>query len=189
MKKLIALILSVLMISVLLSACSDSEGEGSTTNPAADSQIIEPQNGGDAADSNNNGNGSEGNSPASGDAQGQPQGGDANSQPTGFVDASVAMAAFAKPAADGVQNNVADPSGDNLRFVYDETGRIVKCYYYSNNQEVYLNYTYNDMGWVKIYGFIGETLVANETVNLNGDYNPDVGYSVCNGYYFKGYVF
>ena len=180
MKKIIAIILCIVLAALSLTACSIDIGkkDGETTTKKSSS------NSSDNSRSDNNGNSESGRSNSDGD--------DVTEVPTnaaGFVDSEYASEVFTTPAQAGsTVNAVADPSGEGMRFVFDESGRIAKCYYMAGGQEVYLNYVYAE-GWVEIYGFIGETLVCDEVITLYGEYNPDVGFALVNGYYVKGYVF
>lgn len=187
MKKYISVILCLVLVTVLFSSCSipffgkknNNSSSNNTQNNSADVQ------------NNNDGNNGSGQSDSN---SGSPSGSD-NSQgetPTnaaGFVDSQVAQNAYSAPADPAsTLNNVADPSSDSMRFVYDEQGRIAKCYYQSNGQEVYLVYQYGE-AWVEIFGFIGETLVEDKVIQLRGEFNPEYGFSVYEGFYIRGYVF
>lgn len=184
MKKTVALILCIILLALTLNACTvpfigkkNSGGNENGGSSGGNSSDIQTNNGGDenpsGSDTADNAN-TDGQSPTNA---------------AGFVDSSVALSAYSTPADPAnTLNNIADPSANGYRFVYDESGRIAKCYYQSNGQEVYLVYQYKET-WVEIYGFIGETLVANEFIQLNGEFNPDVGFSQVKGYYLKGYIF
>jgi len=180
MKKNIAIILCVVLIALSLSACSFDIGKVLPGN----------KNGNKGGNASNNSSSDNSGNNASGDSQsGTEPGTEIPTNPAGFVDSSYAVEVFRTPAnPENTLNSVADPSGDNLRFIYDETGRIAKCYYYEGGVEVYLNYKYGD-AWVEIFGFIGETLVCDEVIQLPGEFNPDVGISSVRGYYIKGYTF
>ena len=178
MKKIIAIILCITLLALSMTACSINIGK---------------------KDSDKNGSGKSGSNNSSSDNSGNNNGGNSQSDvepgteiptnPAGFVDSSYAVEVFKTPAnPENTLNSVADPSGDNLRFVYDEMGRITKCYYYEGGVEVYLNYVYGT-AWVEIFGFIGETLVCDEVIQLPGEFNPDVGISVVRGYYINGHTF
>lgn len=179
MKKIIAIILCIVLLALALSACSLNIGK-----------ILPDKNNGN---NGNNSNSSQSDSNGNGGSDNASGGENAVTEiPTeagGFVEPEYATNHYQPPAnPDNTLNSVSDPSGDGFRFVYDETGRIVKCYYTENGLEVYLNYVYGQ-GWVEIYGFIGETLVCDEVIQLPGEFNPDAGLSVVRGYYIKGYVF
>jgi len=181
MKKLIAIILCVVLIALALSACSipfiGSKNGGSSNNGSNG-------NNSGSSQSDNSGNSGSGNS-----SDGENIQIEIPTEEGGFVEPEYATDHYQPPAnPDNTLNSVADPSGENFRFIYDESGKIAKCYYTENGMEVYLNYVYGQ-GWVEIYGFIGETLVCDEVIQLPGEYNPDVGLSVVRGYYIKGYTF
>ena len=78
-----------------------------------------------------------------------------------------------------------DPSNDEMRFVFDDEGKVTQCYYKIGDQQIYVNYTYND-GSVQIYAFMGDILVADETIELSA-YDAEKGFTVIEGYYFKGF--
>ena len=97
----------------------------------------------------------------------------------------VDLSTYMKPAdAVSIDLTKDDPSNDAMRFVFDEEGKVTQCYYDIGNQQVYVNYTYKD-GTVQIYAFMGEVLVADETIAIS-DYNAEKGFSAIEGYYFKG---
>ena len=186
MKKIIAIILCIVLISLSLSACSFNIGK--ILPGKNNSNNSNNSNGGNNASNNsssdNSGNNDSGNSWFGGEDTTE-----IPTNPDGFVDSSYAVQVFETPAnPENTLNSVADPSGDSLRFVFDETGRIAKCYYTVNGVEIYLNYKYGE-AWVEIFGFIGETLVCDEVIQLPGEFNPDVGISSVRGYYIKGYTF
>lgn len=179
MKKILAIILCVSIIALSLSACSIP---------------FFNKNGGSSNENSNNSGNSQSSDVSNSGSGGSSSGGDnsQNETPTnaaGFVDSQVALNAYTTPAdPSNTLNSVADPTSDSMRFVYDEYGRIAKCYYQANGQEVYLVYQYGE-AWVQIFGFIGETLVAEQVIQLHGEFNSEIGFSVVNGYYIKGYIF
>ena len=97
----------------------------------------------------------------------------------------VDLSAYKKPA-DVVSIDLTedDPSNDEIRFVFDNEGKVTQCYYNIGDQQVYVNYTYKD-GSVQIYAFMGEVLVADETIEIS-EYSAEKGFSSIEGYYFKG---
>ena len=96
--------------------------------------------------------------------------------------------AYKAPAeAVSVDTGAEDPSNDEIRFVYDEEGRISQCYYEIGGVQVFVNYDYKDSS-VQIYAFMGEFLAADEAIELP-EYDASVGFTVVNGYYLKGYKF
>ena len=87
-----------------------------------------------------------------------------------------------------IDTNAKDPSNDDIRFVYDEDGRVSQCYYEIEGYQVFLNYNYED-GHVEIFGFMGSIFAAYEDIELTGDYDASIGFTDNSGYYFKGYNF
>lgn len=81
-----------------------------------------------------------------------------------------------------------DPSNADIRFVYDELGRVSICYYKINGQVVSVNYNYQD-DYVQIFAFMGEFVTADEKIELPGEFDASAGFSQIDGYYFKGYDF
>lgn len=81
-----------------------------------------------------------------------------------------------------------DPSNADIRFVYDELGRVSICYYKINGQVVSVNYNYQD-DYVQIFAFMGEFVAADEMIDLPGEFDASEGFSKIDGYYFKGYDF
>ena len=98
----------------------------------------------------------------------------------------VDLSAYKKPA-DVVSIDLTkdDPSNDEIRFVFDNEGKVTQCYYNIGDQQVYVNYTYKD-GSVQIYAFMGEVLVADETIDIS-EYNMEKGFTAIKGYYFNGF--
>ncbi|MBO4870179.1 MAG: hypothetical protein J5585_10765 [Clostridia bacterium] len=101
-------------------------------------------------------------------------------------DGDKAVSAYKKPA-DAVKLDLTkdDPSNDDMRFVYDDDGRVTQCYYKISGEQVYVSYTYKD-GSAQIYAFLGEILVADETIDLPA-FDAEKGFSEIDGYYFKGF--
>jgi len=82
--------------------------------------------------------------------------------------------------------NAEDPSNDKITFKYDDIGRISKCYYLIDGDEVYLSYSYRGSE-VSILGFMDGTVVADEHFKSDSEFDPSVGFSEYAGYYFKGF--
>lgn len=79
-----------------------------------------------------------------------------------------------------------DPSNDDIRFEYDEQGRISKCYYKVNDIDVYQSYIYENNS-VQIFSF-NDSVVIGDVFFENVVYDEKVGFSECDGYYFKNVV-
>ena len=43
-----------------------------------------------------------------------------------------------------IDKNGEDPSNEQIRFSFDESGRVSQCRYNIDEHEIYLNYTYTD---------------------------------------------
>lgn len=97
----------------------------------------------------------------------------------------VDISVYKKPA-DTVSVDLTkdDPSNDEMRFVFDDNGKVTQCYYNIGDQQVYVNYTYKD-GAVQIYAFMGEVVAADELIEIS-EYDAEKGFTVIDGYYFKG---
>lgn len=76
-----------------------------------------------------------------------------------------------------------DPSNDDIRFEYDNKGRISKCYYEVNDIEISQAYIYTD-DTVQIYAFNGSTVI-DDIIFDNVSYDDDTGFNEYDGYYFK----
>lgn len=81
-----------------------------------------------------------------------------------------------------------DPTTDEMKFVYDDEGRIIQCYYNLEGHEIFISYTYEDET-VQIYAFSDSIVAADEQISLPGQYDSSIGFSEYQGYYFKGYQF
>ncbi len=84
--------------------------------------------------------------------------------------------------------NKDDISNEDIKFKYDELGRIVGCSYQYEDNEIYVNYNYSDSE-VQIYAFANDVVADDQKIALTSEYNPDVGFAKYNGYYFKGFLF
>lgn len=84
--------------------------------------------------------------------------------------------------------NKEDISNDDIKFKYDELGRIAGCSYQYEDNEIYVNYNYSDSE-VQIYAFANDVVADDQKIALTSEYNPDVGFAKYNGYYFKGFLF
>lgn len=82
-----------------------------------------------------------------------------------------------------VDTSKEDPSNDDIRFEYDNKGRISKCYYEVNDIEVSQAYIYTD-DTVQIYAFNGSIVIDDITFD-NVSYDENTGFNECDGYYLK----
>ena len=108
-----------------------------------------------------------------------------NTEPSESGSSEVNISTYKKPAETvDIDLSKDDPSTDTMRFVFDDEGKVSQCYYMIDDQETYVNYTYKD-GCAQIYAFMGDVLVADETIDIS-EYSADKGFTVIEGYYFKG---
>ena len=97
------------------------------------------------------------------------------------------VSSYKKPADTvSIDKTKEDPSNDDIKFTYDEDGRIVSYSYRLDERLVAVSYKYEKSG-VEVYAFIGDTLVADELIELS-EYDPEKGFETIEGYYFKGYT-
>ena len=84
-----------------------------------------------------------------------------------------------------------DPSNDVMRFEYYADGSIKRCCYQISGYDVIVSYNYD--GDATLHAFLvtegTETEVATKVFRDVGSYDPAVGFSVHEGYYFKGFTF
>lgn len=90
-----------------------------------------------------------------------------------------------KPPADIIEISPSeeDPSNEEIKFEYDDSGRISKCYYDINNLDMYQAYSYTDDS-VHIYTFSGSIIIDDITFEVEA-YDESIGFLEYNGYYFK----
>ena len=158
MKKTISLLMAILLMIVMICGCSDKESnQNNASEPSQET-------------TGNSGN-------------------DSSQKTTNTSDSSkkteVDLSAYKTPAETvKVELSKEDPSNEDINFIYDAEGKVTQCYYKIDGQQVYVNYTYKD-GYVQIYAFEDDVLVADETISIS-DYNPEKGFTSINGYYIKG---
>lgn len=100
--------------------------------------------------------------------------------------ASNSLSSFIKPAdAVSIDMTKDDPSNDYMVFKYDEDGRVSQCYYKIGESLVYITYKYESNG-AQIYAFIDDCVVDDCKINLSS-YDANKGFSIIDGYYFKGF--
>lgn len=90
-----------------------------------------------------------------------------------------------KPPAEVFDIDVSkdDLSNDDIRFEYDDKGRISKCYYKVNDIDVYQGYIYKD-NTIQIFSYNG-SIVIGDMFFENAVYDENKGFSEHNGYYLK----
>lgn len=162
MKKTVALCIALIMILTAFSACGKKQDGTAAATNADGSPAAAPttaSNGDNAADI------------------------DTELRDSAYVSPSEAVTV---DTGNGEQN----PSNENISFVFDEVdGKLVKYTYKANGGEILMVYKYREDNTVEIYGFSGDTLVANEIIQLPGDFDPTYGLRTYKGYYFYGYDF
>ena len=174
MKKFLAIILCVLVIVAAAGGCSDRSNREENNNSAAG-----------GASQAGNGNSTSGNENRTENPEATPGNEQEDEQDGGH---EFDPDAYKVPAeVVSINTNAEDPTNEEIRFVYDEEGRISQCYYAIDGEEVYVGYNYQD-GAVQIYAFMGEFLVGAEKIELP-EYDASVGFTAVNGYYLKGYKF
>lgn len=83
-----------------------------------------------------------------------------------------------------------DPTNEVMRFTYDDDGRVSGCMYEVEGHQIAIVYTYNDdADTVQLTAFSDDLVAALEEYDLPGAYDASLGFSVHNGYYFRGYGF
>lgn len=93
---------------------------------------------------------------------------------------------FKEPAkVVNVDLNKEDPSNEQIKFDYDEDGRVAGCKYKIDGTDVYIGYIYKE-NQVDLYGFIGDVVVSDETFDIS-EYNSNTGFCEHAGYFFKGF--
>jgi len=77
-----------------------------------------------------------------------------------------------------------DPSNDEIKFEYDDEGKISGCRYQIDGTDVYVGYSYKD-DYVEMFGFIGDIVVADDIFYIS-NFDSSQGFVEYEGYYFKG---
>ena len=99
------------------------------------------------------------------------------------------MAVYQTPAQfAAIDLTAADPSNDVILFKYDDQGRVDSCVYQIDGQQVVVMYMYKKHS-LKLLAAMSGFVVADETVELPGDFDPELGFSAVQGYYVKGFAF
>lgn len=106
---------------------------------------------------------------------------------SGYNAEDVYISLYKKPAdAVSIDLTKEDPSNDDIRFVFDDLGRVTQCYYKLDDVQVYVSYSYED-GSAHIYAFMNDIVAAEEQIQVSS-FDSEKGFSVIDGYYFKGYA-
>lgn len=80
-----------------------------------------------------------------------------------------------------------DPSNDEIKFLFDEEGRVVSYKYSAKGNDIIVTYSYKE-NKVNVNSFIDDMVYADEEFKLP-EYDNNGGFCEYNGYYFKGYSF
>lgn len=82
-----------------------------------------------------------------------------------------------------------DISTENIRFTYDELGRIATCQYLSDGDEVSIEYSYLKDGGISMFGFYRGSMIIDTIYFPTSGFDPALGFTSYDGYYFYGYGF
>ncbi|MBQ7500525.1 MAG: hypothetical protein IJT91_06490 [Clostridia bacterium] len=85
-----------------------------------------------------------------------------------------------------IDRKKGDPSDDEMQFSFDAEGKITQCTYKIDGDPAFATYTYEN-GYVHIISFMNGYVVDDKYITLEGEFDPDIGYSVVDGYYIKGW--
>jgi|GEM_PF-3040850 len=80
-----------------------------------------------------------------------------------------------------------DPSNDEIKFTFDEEGRVSACEYKSGDVEYLASYNYRD-GNVEVYLFGAEEVVDYRLYKPASGFDKSAGFIEEGGYFFKGYT-
>lgn len=105
--------------------------------------------------------------------------------------ASPATPDVVKPVQDEALNldTDTDISSANMKFLYDETGRITDCEYMTGGMLMRLEYSYPVDGSIAIFGFYDGSMVIDITYFPTRGFDPALGFTAYDGFYFFGYDF
>ena len=84
--------------------------------------------------------------------------------------------------------SLEDPSNSDVKFEYDDEGRIIGVAYSIDDYRVSLQYKYDGRS-ITIFGFIGDIIVAHEELEASTDFDKSLGFIEYREYYFFGYSF
>lgn len=181
MKKLNLILAILLTLSLVLCGCSDkSDNKSDSEKSGTKSESIVEKDEDESEESDD------------GDSSDKPEG-STDSKDAGEVDFETAVDNFETPSeAKKIDTDKEDPSVKDMQFTYDDEGRIKTCTYKVNGQTYSASYSYKDNSTLDghsaiIYTFCGDTVVDTATIKIS-DFDPSKGFTVIDGYYFKGYT-
>ena len=182
MKKLLVLISSILILSMMLVACESSDDESKKSkSKKVESQIDEKDERDDEEERSE--------SKENDDAKGV----ESNDDNTEEAASKVAQVnadgiPYKLPVDAGkVDKKAKDPSNKDIQFKFDSENRLTSCLYKVDGTDVMVTYTYSGKQ-IQIYAFSGEIIAAAETFTVK-NYNKDAGIITHGGYYFSGCEF
>lgn len=86
-------------------------------------------------------------------------------------------------------NKDKDISTEAMKFSYDEQGRIVLCEYTTNGMPMSVEYSYQEDGGIALFGICNGTMVIDTVYYPTRGFDPSLGFTAYNGFYFFGYDF
>lgn len=172
MKKGIALLLLLTLCLSVFAACGkDSDADG-TTDPGVTVNRENPSvSRGEIDIAGANGENTGADAPIATDAAGQ----------------AVYQKPVDKEALD--LDTDEDISTEDLSFTYDELGRIATCTYLLDGKEMQLEYGYGEDGGISLFGLYDGAMIVDTVYYPTRGFDPALGYTAYDGYYFYGYSF
>lgn len=172
MKKGIVLFLLLTLCLSLFAACGDAGESDGTTDPGVTVNRENPSvSRGEVDIAGANGENAGADAPIATDAAGQ----------------AVYQKPVDKEALD--LDTDEDISTEDLSFTYDELGRIATCTYLLDGKEMQLEYGYGEDGGISLFGLYDGTMIVDTVYYPTRGFDPALGYTAYDGYYFYGYSF
>ena len=102
---------------------------------------------------------------------------------------TVTLPETVKPAdaAKNIDLKKADPSTDDVKFSFDDDGRIIEIEYTKGDVLYVVSYNYRDDGTVDAYLFGGGYTLDFVKYKPAGSFDKSAGFVELEGYYFNGY--
>ncbi|MBQ7670631.1 MAG: hypothetical protein IJS45_07920 [Clostridia bacterium] len=89
-------------------------------------------------------------------------------------------------AAKGININKDDPSTDDVKFTFDDEGKLVLIEYKSGDYDYVASYNYRD-GNVEVYLYGGDQVVDFLLYEPSSEFDASLGMFEQDGYFFKGF--